>query len=242
MTFINILLPVYNEELRLTRGVEGIINYCRSVDYNDYIITILDNASVDRTQILGRQIADSYPQVKYLRIEEKGVGAALRKGVEENKYEIVGYMDIDLSTDISHLSNVIDIFSRDASVDIVNGSRLSSKSETTGRKWYRNITSWGLTILLKITLKMKASDSICGFKFFRKPVIEELMREAGKENGWFYVIELLLRAERGKYKIYELPVRWQDDYNTTVHVFKLIKNYIVNIYYLRKKFKQENLL
>ena len=90
---------------------------------------------------------------------------------------------------------------------------------------------------------MKATDAICGFKFFRKQAIEKLISSFNSnEKGWFYVIELLLRAERSNLSIFELPVKWEDDYNTTVHVWKLIKNYMRNIFILRKKLKKEGIL
>lgn len=240
--FINILLPVYNEEMRLEKGVKDTIRYFESINYTGYILTIVDNGSTDKTANIAEMLKKTYEQVHYLRLGEKGVGIAIRRGVLQNCCDIVGYMDIDLSTDIQHLRDVIDIFEEESDVAVVNGSRLNKNSKTIGRKWYRNVTSHGLTIILKIFLKMKATDSICGFKFFRKLVVENLINESGDEKGWFFIIELILRAERKNYKIRELPVRWQDDYNTTVHVWKLIREYLKSIWKLRRQFKKENIL
>ena len=240
--FLNILLPVYNEEKRLQHGVIGTIDYLQSIGFSDYIVTIVDNGSTDKTSVIAKELEKTYDNVNYLQLSEQGVGVAFKKGVEHNDCEIVGYMDIDLSTDVHHLKDVITIFKSHPEIDMINGSRLNKKSDTNGRKWYRNITSHGLTFMLKIFLKLKASDSICGFKFFRKEVIEKLITQTSHNNGWFYVIEILLRAEKQNYTIYEMPVRWTDDYNTTVHVFKLIRNYVSNIFRLRKLFKKEHLL
>ena len=240
--FINILLPVYNEELRIKNGVDKTVAYLKSIDFSDYEITIIDNASTDSTPTLAKELSAKYNSVKYLRLEEKGVGIAIKNGVLNNTCDYVGYMDIDLSTNIKHLKQVISLFKKNPNIDIINGSRLNKKSNMQGRKWYRNLTSHGLTLMLKIFLKLKASDSICGFKFFKKEVIQSLIKETQHNNGWFYVIEILLRAERKPLNIYELPVEWTDDYNTTVHVGKLIKNYTSNILKLRKTFKNENIL
>lgn len=240
--FINILLPVYNEEKRLERGVTKTIEYFQSINFDDYCLNIIDNASNDSTEIIGKKLSNKYNKVFYNRLEEKGVGIAFRYGVSKNQCDVVGYMDIDLSTDIKHISDVIDIMQKDSSVKLLNASRLNKHSDTIGRKWYRNITSYGLTFLLKLCLGLKASDSICGFKFFRKEFVEELISQSTKENGWFYIIELLLRAERSGEKIVELPVRWKDDYNTTVNVRALIMNYLKNIHRLRKQFRLEKIL
>lgn len=238
--FINILFPVYNEELRLEKGIRTTIEYMEKLSSGDYYLTIVDNASTDETANIASKLCESYPQVSYIRLEEKGVGAAFRKGIACNTAPIVGYMDVDLSTDINHLEEVISTFRNDAGVGMINGSRWAKKSDTHGRKWYRQLSSTGLTILLKLTLKMRATDAICGFKFFRKGVAEQLVAQAGSdENGWFYIIELLLRAERNDIKIVELPVRWNDDHNSKVEFFKVIQNYCSQIIILRKKFRQE---
>lgn len=241
--YLNILLPVLNEEKRLEKGVLNTVAYFESVGYTDYQLTIVDNGSTDETVSIATRLVDEQKRVKYLRLEEKGVGIAFRKGVQDNRADIVGYMDIDLSTDVSHLMDVINMFKEHSEIDIINASRLNRNSNTVGRKWYRMFTSHGLTYMLKIFLHLRASDAICGFKFFRKEVAENLVKNANaSEKGWFYVIEVLLRAERTDYNINELPVRWKDDYNTTVHVWKLVKNYIKNIFVLRKQFKKEHIL
>ena len=240
MNKINILFPVYNEELRLENGIKNTVNYFSSIAEDEYELTIVDNASSDRTQEIAERLCQDYNHVKYIRLDDKGVGIAFRAGVRANSAPIVGYMDVDLSTDVRHIGDVLRIFDNELDVEIVNGSRWNKKSETFGRKWYRNLTSHGLTLLLKISLGMRATDSICGFKFFRKSTVENLMSSImDEEDGWFYIIELLLRAERNSINIYELPVRWQDDYRTTVDVGKLIKNYCIQIVRLRKVFRKE---
>lgn len=238
--FLNILLPVYNEERRLEKGVLGTINFMESIGFTDYMISIEDNASKDRTQEIAEDLCQRFPQVHYDRLEIKGVGAAFRSGVAHNTCDVVGYMDIDLSTDIKHMKDVIDIM-QDPAVMMVNGSRWSKESDTSGRKWYRNLSSYGLTWMLKLFLKMKASDSICGFKYFRSDYVKELITESSDEAGWFFLIELLLRGERKKANIVELPVRWQDDYDSKVDYIKVIKNYLSNIKRLRKQFKKEGI-
>lgn len=43
-------------------------------------------------------------------------------------------------------------------------------------------------------------------------------------------------------KIYDMPVEWQEDYNTTVKVWKTIKNYLIQMHHLKKTFRQEDKL
>ena len=236
---INLLFPVLNERLRLQKGIETTIAYVREQVKIPCKLTILDNGSEDETPEIGKKLEEAYPEVTYVRVGERGVGVAFRKGIELNDCDIVGYMDIDLSTDLKYLGKTIEMFQQDPELQYVNGTRFSKESDTKGRKWYRKITSMGLVFLLKTIFHMKATDALCGFTFLRKEEAEQLVAESSQDNGWFYTVEFLLRAERDGMKIYDMPVEWQEDYNTTVKVFKTIKNYIIQIHRLRKALKSE---
>lgn len=237
---INLLFPVLNERLRLQSGIDRTMVYLKENVTIPYQLTILDNGSEDETPEIGKALSQKYPEVSYVRVGEKGVGVAFRKGIELNECALVGYMDIDLSTDIKYLGRTIELFSERPELEYVNGSRFSKESDTRGRKWYRKITSMGLVFLLKTIFHMKADDAVCGFTFLRKETAERLVAACGNGNGWFYTIEFLLRAERMGVVIYDMPVEWQEDYNTTVKVWKTIKNYLVQIHRLRKVFKEED--
>lgn len=239
MLSLNILFPVFNEEKRIIRGIEATSQYLLENFSCEYEITIIDNGSTDKTEEISYSLCEKYPFVHYIKIDEKGVGAAFRAGIKCNSYDIVGYMDIDLSTDIKYLEVMYDIFLHKSDVQIINASRLNKNSVVIGRKWYRNLTSHGLAFLIRINFGIKATDIICGFKFFRKLVAEQLIRETEEDNGWFYIIEMLIRADKKNIKIHELPVRWVDDYNTTVQVEKIVAYYINRIIDLKKRLKHE---
>ncbi len=237
---INLLFPVLNERLRLQSGIDRTMAYLKKNVTIPYQLTILDNGSEDETPEIGKALAEKYPEVSYVRVGERGVGVAFRKGIALNECALVGYMDIDLSTDIKYLGRTIELFKVRPELEYVNGSRFSKESDTRGRKWYRKITSMGLVFLLKTIFHMKAADAVCGFTFLRKETAKRLVEVSGNDNGWFYTIEFLLRAERMGVVIYDMPVEWQEDYNTTVKVWKTIKNYLVQIVRLKKTFKEED--
>lgn len=109
---VNILFPVLNERLRLQSGIDRTMAYLKKKVDNPCRLTILDNGSDDETPQIGMALAQKYPEVSYVRVGERGVGVAFRKGIELNDCDIVGYMDIDLSTDIRNLGRTIRLFER----------------------------------------------------------------------------------------------------------------------------------
>ena len=233
---LTVIFPVLNERLRLESGITRTVEYLERIAFSDYEIIIVDNGSEDETPQIAKALCGKYERVQYKRINVRGVGAAFRKGVELSRGEVVGYMDIDLSTNIKHLGEAIHIFQECPEVAYINGSRFARESDTRGRKWYRRITSQGLLILLKLFLRMKSMDAICGFTFVRRETAISLVEGCSRDNGWFYMIEFLLRAEKRGVKILDYPVEWQEDYNTTVKVFKTVCNYLVQIARLFREF------
>lgn len=233
---LTIIFPVLNERLRLENGITRTVEYLEKISFTDYEIIIVDNGSEDETPQIADKLCEKYDHVQYERIDVWGVGAAFRKGVELSKGEVVGYMDIDLSTNIKHLGEAIHIFKNRPEVEYINGSRFAKESDTQGRKWYRKITSQGLLILLKLFLRMRSTDAICGFTFVRRETALSLVKGCSQDNGWFYMIEFLLRAEKRGVNILDYPVEWQEDYNTTVKIFKTVCNYMVQIARLFKEF------
>lgn len=231
-----IIFPVLNERLRLESGVVRTVEYLESIGFRDYEIIIVDNGSEDETPLIAQGLCERYEAVKYERTSVRGVGAAFRRGVEKSDGEIVGYMDIDLSTNIRHLGEAIRIFKDRPEVAYINGSRFARESDTKGRKWYRRITSQGLLILLKLFLRMKSTDAICGFTFLRRETALSLVEGCSQDNGWFYMIEFLLRAEKRGVNILDYPVEWQEDYNTTVKIFRTVINYMAQIARLFREF------
>lgn len=226
---LTIIFPVLNERLRLEKGITRTVEYLDKIGFSDYEILIVDNGSEDETPQIADKLCRRYSRVKYERIPVRGVGAAFRRGVKLSRGDIVGYMDIDLSTNIKHLGEAIDIFKERPEIAYINGSRFAKASDTRGRKWYRKITSQGLLILLKVFLGMKSTDAICGFTFVRKKTAVSLIKGCSRDNGWFYMIEFLLRAEKRGVRILDYPVEWEEDYNTTVKLFRTIFNYLKQI-------------
>ena len=135
---INVVFPVLNEELRLEKGIQTVVPFLSEHWMGNFQITIVDNGSTDKTEQLCQQLCKKYNEIKYLRIEEKGVGGAFRYAVEQNECEIIGYTDIDLSTELEAFVQMKKAFEEDQNLEIVNASRFNKKSNLVGRTKLRN--------------------------------------------------------------------------------------------------------
>jgi glycosyltransferase involved in cell wall biosynthesis len=212
---VHIVIPVFNEEEELRENTLKLYNFLKNSVNFKWSITIADNASNDNTQSIGEELAKKYSQLKYVRLPLKGRGRAVKNVWNKSKADILAYMDIDLSTDLSHLPNMVNALQNE--YDIAIGSRLLKDSVVEGRTAMREFISRSLNLLVKIMFQTKFSDAQCGFKAITKKTARQLLPQI-RDNGWFMDSELLIIADKAGFKIYEEPVKWVDNPGSTVRV------------------------
>lgn len=212
---VEIVIPVYNEEKELEENSLKLHNFlAKKADFKWQII-IVDNASTDNTQKIGERIAKKHERIKYVHLSKKGRGRAIKHVWSRSKANILAYMDVDLSTDISYLPNLVHALQNDA--DIAIGSRLLKDSVVKNRTFMREFISRGLNLLIKLMFFTRFSDAQCGFKAITRQATRDLLPLV-KDTGWFMDSELLIIADKAGFKIYEEPVRWVDNPGSTVRV------------------------
>lgn len=215
---VDITIPVFNEELDLEKSINTLVAFLIKYfsDY-DWTITIADNASTDKTLDIAKKLSKKYKRVSYVHLPLKGRGRAVKYVWKNTKSDYVAYMDVDLSTDLKHLPNLINALSR--GYDIAIGSRNKKDSHVYGRNLLRTITSKGYILLIKLFFWVHFSDAQCGFKAVSREVVSKIIPKI-KDNGWFFDSELLILSEKLGYRIYDEPVTWIDNPGSTVRVWK----------------------
>lgn len=213
---LEIVVPVHNEQLALHRSIQRLHAHARAaLPELDVLITIADNASTDQTVALARQLTEELSGVGLLRIEQRGRGRALRAAWSASDAEVVAYMDVDLSTDIEALGPLMRPLLR-GEADLAIGSRLMPGSDVK-RSIRRELISRAYNRLLRLLLGMRCSDAQCGFKAVRREALEPLLDRVENQT-WFFDTELLHLAEREGLTIFELPVRWVEDRDSSVRI------------------------
>ncbi|WP_198919836.1 glycosyltransferase [Pseudomonas chlororaphis subsp. aureofaciens] len=233
---IEITIPILNEEATLAQQVRTAYAYIQEnlQDIGTITITLADNGSTDSTPDIGRALSTELPGVKYLRLEKRGVGLALKSSWGESKADIVGYMDLDLATDLGHLRPALSSLTS-RKTDIVTGSRLAKGAKVIGRTPLRNFTSACFNYIVKFIFRTSFSDGMCGFKFLQRSILPPLMAHGAQSDGWFFATEILVTGEHLNYKVLDLPVTWTDDPNSKVKIIKLSLEYLKAMFALRKR-------
>ncbi len=227
-TSVEITVPVYNEEKELEKNITTLLEFCKkNLKEYDWHITIADNASTDNTPIIASSIEKKNPRISHFRLEQKGRGRAVKRAWVESGKDLCVYMDMDLSTDLIHLPNIIRKL--ETGYDIAIGSRLAKGARVEGRTFIRELTSRVLNFFfIRFFFQTHFTDAQCGFKGVTKEVVEALIPKV-KDNEWFFDGELLIIAEKSGYRIYEEPVHWVDNPGSTVRLISTIWGDLMSI-------------
>jgi glycosyltransferase involved in cell wall biosynthesis len=235
MTF-DITIPVLNEEKTLDRQVRILYTFLKEhfPTPKQWRIVIADNGSTDDTLMIAQTLQQELEGVTYVNVPRKGVGLALKTSWSQSTADIVGYMDLDLATDLPHFLEAYQALT-EQNMDIVYATRLHPKSQVIGRTPKREFTSRVFNFILKTYLGVQFSDGMCGFKWLKRPLVRPLMEGGAVSDGWFFSTELLTIAEWKGLKMYELPVKWTDDSDSRVKIGPLAKQYLKAMRILKNK-------
>jgi putative flippase GtrA len=214
---IEIVIPVHNEEHDLEPSVRRLHTYLTTTFPLSFRITIADNASTDDTWSIARALEAELANVRATYLSKKGRGRALHTVWLASTAEVVCYMDVDLSTDLSALLPLVAPLLSGHS-DVAIATRLARSSRVV-RGPKREVISRCYNVLLRTALATQFSDAQCGFKAIRADRARELLPMV-QDNGWFFDTELLVLAERSGMRIHEVPVDWIDDPDSRVDIMQ----------------------
>jgi len=233
MATVDLVIPVYNEEHVLAGSVATLLTYLEDHPEHEWRVVVANNASTDATLEVARRLeAETGGKVVALDIGTKGRGIALRVAWLTSPADVVAYMDVDLSTDIAHIPELIDPLANNEA-DIAYGTRLHRRSQTK-RSFKREFISRSYVFILRTLAGLKVSDAQCGFKGMRRDAARAVVPLV-KDTQWFFDSELLLIAQKNGYRLREIPVRWDEDPDTRVHIVKTATEDLRGIWRLRSK-------
>ncbi|RKF17803.1 glycosyltransferase [Alginatibacterium sediminis] len=228
MILYEIAIPVLNEEATLEQQINTVMCRIKSLESKGRSISVViaDNGSVDRTRAIAESLVAQNPKLlRFVSVGRRGVGLALKQAWRTSAASVVGYMDLDLATDLKHLDEVINLF-ESSTANFVYGTRLHPESVVIGRTLKREFSSRVFNLILKTYIGSRFSDGMCGFKFLHKSYVDDIIRNGASSDGWFFCTELLVVAERLNLNVAELPVAWTDDSESKVKIVPLAIEYL----------------
>jgi len=212
--YLSLVIPAYNEALRLRPTLEKIVAYMRARDFAVELV-IVDDGSSDGTGDLARELLEGQVTYRLLRNEpNRGKALSVRRGMLEGRGQVVLFSDADLSTPIEEADKLLAEIRAGADVAIAS-RQLPGSNLTVHQPWYREIGGKAFGKLNQLILLPGIPDSQCGFKAFTREAAHRLLAHQ-KLTGWAFDAELLYIARKLGMKIAQVPVTWINDPNSKV--------------------------
>jgi glycosyltransferase involved in cell wall biosynthesis len=216
---LSIVVPAYNEELRLPPTLEKLHAFLSSQPLR-YEIVVVDDGSKDDTCGVVTRMAETMPGLRLVRqIPNRGKGAAVRRGMLDARGQIRVMCDADGSMPAEELPKLLAPIVR-CEAEIAIGSRYADGAKTDKKQpFYRVLWSRLCNRVIQKSLVPGVRDTQCGFKAFTAEAARDLFRY-GRIDGWAFDLEILALARRRGFSIAEVGVAWKDDGRSRVNPLK----------------------
>lgn len=225
MVFLSVVIPCYNEEENLKRGVlEKVASFLNKQKY-EWEVIISDDGSQDGSVNLIKKSLKKHPNFKLLENKHLGKPYAVKSGIMAAKGKYILFSDLDQSTPIKEIDKLLPYF--DKGFDIVIGSRGTIRKNA---PWYRKIMAIVFLTLRRLFILREIVDTQCGFKCFKSKAAKEIFKNlkiyGGEEKEikggrvTAFDVEVLFLAQKYGYRIKEVPVEWEYAKTRKIDYFK----------------------
>lgn len=216
---LSVIIPAFNEERRLPRGLAQIRDYLVARAMNDARVEILvvDDGSSDATARVAREWTRELPSLRVVSNgRNRGKGYSVRHGMFEAHGRIALFTDADLSSPIEESEKLLAALANGN--EVAFGSRAVDRTLISVRQSrMRELAGIIFNRLVRFFTGLPFEDTQCGFKaFLREP--SRIIFEQQRIERFGFDPEILFLAHRHGLRASEVPVRWAHDPATKVHV------------------------
>lgn len=201
-----VIVPTYNE----SDNIDTLITDLLALPSGLSVIVVDDN-SPDGT---GRQ-ADAWAaresRVQVIHRSGKlGLGTAYIAGFRRalaGGFDRIMTMDADFS---HHPRYIPSMLAMSRAADLVIGSRYVRGGGTLNCTLKRRALSRFANTFARLVLGLRANDCTAGFRCYRREVLESIDLDTIFSNGYSFLIEMIYRVQRGRRRIGETPIVFED--------------------------------
>jgi glycosyltransferase involved in cell wall biosynthesis len=220
MFALSIVIPCYNEENNLKRGVLKEVNRFLLKQKFSWEVLICNDESTDNSLSILRKFSRKHSKFRVLNLSHKGKPGAVWSGIKEAKYPFVLFTDMDQSTPLKEINKIIPYFNQN--YDVVIGSRGSRRN---GNSLLRKLMAQTFLFFRRLVLLPNIIDTQCGFKAIKTDLAKiifprlQFFKDTTTNSGWrvsAFDVELLFMAQKLGAKIKEVEIEWKNrDTSTT---------------------------
>jgi glycosyltransferase involved in cell wall biosynthesis len=203
---ISIVLPAYNEALRIEKCVKKVERAVSSLS-SSYEIIIAEDGSTDGTRCIAANLSENNSHLSFLHSPVRlGKGRAIKNALRSAKGGVIVFTDVDLSANLNALPHIVQIAKQQRGLAI--GSR-HVKGSRVRRPFTRTVFSLTYNLLARAVFLDGIRDHQCGFKAMSWEVAE-VVRDNVESDGFFFDTEMILQCKKLGFPVVEIGVEWSE--------------------------------
>jgi glycosyltransferase involved in cell wall biosynthesis len=193
-----VVIPCYDERATIATVVSQVLASPWTAE-----VIIVDDGSTDGTRDVLATLDD--PRVRViLQPDNRGKGAALRRGFGEATADYVIVQDADLEYDPAEYGTLVGPLD-DGLADVVYGSRFISSRPHRVLYYWHSVGNRFLTTLSNMFTNLNLTDMESCYKVFRREVIQSVVVE---EDRFGFEPEVTAKVARAGWRVYELGISY----------------------------------
>lgn len=199
---VSVIVPCFNE----IETIELILKRIAERDDHTKQVIVIDDGSTDGTRelLVSRLQGTSLIDNLILHEKNQGKGAAISTGIVHAKGEVIIIQDADLEYDPIDYKKMLDPIIR-GEADVVFGSRFSGGEISRVLYFWHRAGNGLLTLLSNIFTNLNLVDMECGYKAFRKEVLEKIEIT---RKGFDCEPEIVSKIAKLKPRIYQVGISY----------------------------------
>jgi len=239
MIELSIIIPVFNEQKKISRDILAADHFLDSKGLTGEII-VVDDGSTDDTAKIAQQTAETTHSeciVEPLK-QNRGKGCAVRTGILKSRGRFVAFADSGCCVPYEEVQLGIDLIASEQ-CRIAHGSRkIDSCHILQSQQLYRRICSKFFHWFLIHDIKRlgNLTDTQCGFKIYDGPTAHRLYAES-IIDGFMFDVEITLLALSNGYNICEFPVNWTCDRDSRLKPIHETIRVLTDLIRLKRRFR-----
>lgn len=227
---LSIIIPAYNEELRLPETLEKIASFLQQEPSTAEVL-VVDDGSSDKTVAVAESFRGKIPQLRVISNgTNRGKGYSVRNGSLRARGRIALFTDADLSAPIEESRKLVDALKTH---DVAIGSRAMDRGLIgVHESLFREFAGIVFNKIVRLILWLPFVDTQCGFKAFRMERCRVLFEQQTIDRFGFDP-ELLYLARHHGLSIVEVPVRWSHSPATKVSMMRDSVQMFLDVFIIR---------
>ncbi len=239
--FLSIIIPAYNEELRLPASLHEIADFARGQSYFTEVIVVENGSDDDTSGVVERFQAEDIragdPFALRLMHSAPGKGAAVKVGMLAGQGDFLFICDADLSMPIAEVSKFLPPQFNYHSKDIAIASRELPDSVRYDEPGYRHLMGRVFNFIVRVLAIPGVEDTQCGFKCFTQEAAQSIF-PMQTIDGWGFDIEVLYIGLRQGYDLVEVPINWYYKENSRISPIRDSVNMVLEVLRIRRNGRQ----